>query len=301
MRKKLVLQRNLRKGVAGGPPHVKFLVVLAACLTILVILTHYLFKEKSEQVTKRPVPEQGSLTRELPRQAEQAPMKLPEPPKPAEQAGAPQTKPLETGMEAESTRPPETQLLPKIPQPSPAPSQNPPAAAPAPSQGIAAAPEKAPLSQPATPSEPAPKDLFPKKKAPSVVSSTTAQKAPVKPETKTVEPAPSAKPARQAEPGDYAIQVGSVYTDKSQAQAAIKDLSAKGYKAQIRPAARGGGYLVTSSLLSQSKAYTLLEQMKVQGLNNIKIIKAVPDIKGPAGKPVPQGKVTAPGVDKGRN
>jgi hypothetical protein len=298
MRKKLVLQRNLRKGGAGGAPHLRYLVIAAACLTVLVILTHYLFKEKNEQVTRRPVPEQGMITKELPRLAEQkTPVKLPEPSKPGETAGAPETIPPDAGPPSETIKTSGTQPAPKAPEPAPVVPQKPSPEEEASSQGIATTPEKVPAAQSAKPGEPAPKDLFPKKKA----ASETAQKGPIKPQAKAGGNHLPAKPAGSAKAGDYAIQVGSVYADRSQAQAVIKDLSAKGYKAMVRTCPNGRGYLVLSSQLTQSKAYTLQEQMKIQGVNDVKVIKAVPESGGPAGGTVPQGRAATPGEDNWRN
>jgi cell division protein FtsN len=84
--------------------------------------------------------------------------------------------------------------------------------------------------------------------------------------------------------------------DKAQAEAVRKDLAAKGYKAVIRTAPGGGGYIVTTSPVTASKAYTLLEQMKIQGVGNTKVIKVDPS-PVPAKSPVPQGKAIP--ADKG--
>jgi phosphoribosylformylglycinamidine (FGAM) synthase PurS component len=285
MRKKLVLQRNLRRGGGGGAPYLKYLVIAALGLIFLVIITPYLVKQKSDDVTKRQIPEKGAITKELPKQPEQSPpARLPEAAKPAELPGYPETRRPETAMAPEPVKPPEVQPAPQPPEPVPAAPQRPPVEEAAPSQGKAAAPEKAPSDHPSRPAEPAPKDLFPKKWDTSEAPLTAAQKGPVKPEAKAGGPASSAKPAASAPStrrADYAVQVGPVSIDKSQAQTVQKDLAAKGYKAVVRTVAHGCGYSVTTGAVTQSKAYTLLEQMKIQGLNNAKVIKVAPD-SGPA-------------------
>jgi cell division septation protein DedD len=115
--------------------------------------------------------------------------------------------------------------------------------------------------------QPAPKDLFPKQ--------TTPAQAPAGREAKAggAKPALAAKPAPPTEAGGYAVQVGATFKDKSQAQKVVKDLAAKGYKAVMRKTADGVGYFVTTGPCPQSKAYTLQEQMKIQGVSDTKVIK----------------------------
>ena len=49
MQKKVFLQRNLRKGGGGGPPYMKYLMISAVCLVLLVLITPYLFKRKKQR------------------------------------------------------------------------------------------------------------------------------------------------------------------------------------------------------------------------------------------------------------
>jgi hypothetical protein len=74
MAKKLVVQRNLRKTRGGGAPYLKYLVFSAIGLIFLVGITPYLLRDKSREATqKRPIPESGVVTKELPTQAPMQP------------------------------------------------------------------------------------------------------------------------------------------------------------------------------------------------------------------------------------
>ena len=257
MAKKLIFQRNLRKAGGPGAPYQKYLVIAAVCLIFLVLVTDHLFKGKTKDLSKTPLPERGAVTKELPKQPEQStPEKL-----------------------SELMKPAEVQPVPKPPAPSPATLQRPPASE-APPEGKAPAPEKAPSAQPA------PKNPFPKEGAPSEAPGTAALKAPAKPEAKTAAPPPPAKPAPSTEKGDYAVQVGTIFQNRSQAETVRKDLATKGYSVVVRTAADGHGYLVTTSPGPQSKAYTLQEQMRTQGLSNTQVIEVAPNPR-PASKPLP--------------
>jgi cell division protein FtsN len=244
MAKKLIFQRNLRKAGGPGAPYQKYLVIAAVCLIFLVLLTEHFFKGKTKDLSKTPLPDRGAITKEVPKQPEQsAPERL-----------------------SELTNPAEVQPAPKPSAPSPATLQRPPTSG-APPEGKAPAPEKAPSAQPA------PKDLFPQKAAPSEAPETAALEAPAKPEAKAAGPPPPAKPAPSAEKGDYAVQVEAIFKNRPQAEKVRKDLATKGYSAVVRTDADGGGYLVTTSPSSRSKAYTLQEQMRTQGFSNTKVIE----------------------------
>ncbi len=267
MRKKLILRRNLRKGGGGGPPYLKYLVIGAVSLVFLVIVTPFLVKQKKE-VNKRPVPEKGAITKELPKQPEQpAPERLPEPAERFEPPRSAETGPPETAVAPEPVKPPQVQAEAQQVEPVPATAQKPPVAKPPPLQGKTSAVEKAPSDESARPVEPPPKDLFPKQRTPAGAPLSPARKEPAK---AGAEPGSSA-PSRQT--GEYVVQVGSVFSDKSQAQTDAKNMSAKGYKAVVRPVDHGCGYIVTTGMVPESMAYTLLEQMKMQGLNDTKVIK----------------------------
>ena len=85
MQKKVFLQRNLRKGGGGGSPYLKYLVIAAVCLVFLVLIVPYLFKGKNKDVTKRPMPDRGSITKEVPKPMEPTvPENIAEQVKPAE-------------------------------------------------------------------------------------------------------------------------------------------------------------------------------------------------------------------------
>jgi cell division protein FtsN len=265
MRKKLIFQRNLRKGGGSGLAYQKYLVIAAVCLILLVLLTDHFFKGKSKDLSKTPLPERGAITKEVPKQPEQpGPDRLSELTKPAEPVKPAETKPAETTAKPEGVQTSEVQ-----PAPGPATLQGPPASE-APPEGKSPAPGKAPSAQPA------PKDLFPKKGAPSEAPGTAALVAPAKPKAKAAGPARPAKPAPLEEKGNYAVQVGEIFKDKPQAETVRKNLAAKGYSTVVRPAAEGGGYLVTTNPSPQSKAYTLQEQMRTQGFGDTKVIEVGP-------------------------
>lgn len=126
MAKKLVVQRNLRRSPGGGAPYLKYLVFSALGLIFLVVITPYLLRDKSREGSKKmPVPERGTITKELPQQAQQ---------QPAQQQPAPQN----SNESATTATPPES-VVPALPgtstppeagrqqqaQPAPAPPQNP--------------------------------------------------------------------------------------------------------------------------------------------------------------------------------
>ncbi len=250
MRKKLIFQRNLRKGGGPGPPYQKYLVIAAVCLIFLVLLTEHFFKGKTNDLSKTPLPERGSITKEVPKKPEQsAPERLPE-----------------------LTKPAEVQPAPKPPAPSLAAPQKPPTSG-SPPEGKAPAPEKAPSPQSA------PEDLFPKKGASSEAPGTAALEAPAKPAAKAAGPTPPAKPAPSTEKGTYAVQVGEIFKNRPQAETVRKDLAAKGYSAVVRT--DSGGYLVTTNPSPRSKAYTLQEQMRTQGFGNTKVIEVGPKPAAP--------------------
>jgi cell division protein FtsN len=160
--------------------------------------------------------------------------------------------------------------------------------------------EKAPSAQSVKPAAPAPKDLFPKKGSPSEAPAAAAHKVPAKPEAKAGAPPPPAKPAPSAGTGAYAVQVGAVFKDRSEAETVRKDLATKGYSAVVRAVAAGRGYFVTTGPIPQSKAYTLQEQLRIQGLSNTKVIKVAP-APGPAPKPAPQGQAAPAWIGRQQN
>ncbi len=277
MQKKVFLQRNLRKSRGRGGPHLKYLVISAVCLVLLVAIVPYLLKGKNKEVTKRPVPERGAITKELPKPTE--------PTAPAMMPG--QVGPGETPVNEPETRSPESVVAPEaIKAPEVQPPSKPPALPPA---GNALAPAIVPPApvavQTAKPAEPAPKDLFPKKSTPFESPPAAVKKAPGKPHSKASAQAPAAKPAPAAAKGNYAVQVGSAFKDRSEAETVRKDLARKGYSAMVRTVPGDCGYNVITSPSPESKAYTLQEQMKIQGLSNTTIIKVSP-VSGPAQKPL---------------
>lgn len=270
MRKKPDSQRNPNKGGGAGPPYQKYLVIAAVCLIFLVLITEHFYKGKTKDVLKIPIPERGVITKEVPKQPEQStPERLSEPTKPAEPVRPPETKSFGAATELEGIKTSPVQPATKPPVPSLAAPQKP-------STPEAPPEAKAPSAQPAKSQEPAPKDLFPKKGAPSATPATAALKAPAKPKAKAAGPASPAKPAPLTKKGDYAVQVGAILKDRSQAETVRQDLATKGYSAVIRTAADGSGYLVITSPSPQSQAHTLQEQMRIQGLSNTSVIKVAP-------------------------
>ncbi len=275
MQKKVFLQRNLRRGGGSGPPYMKYLMISAVCLVLLVLIGPYLFKGKNKEVTKRPVPERGTITKEVPKPLEPStPERITE-----------QVKP-EPAVAPEAIKTPEVQSPPKAPELPPAAPQQ--VATPElPPAGNALAPENAPPApapaRTARPAEPAPKDLFPKKSAPSEAPSTAVYKAPGKPASKAAGQTHAAKPAPSTPKGNYAVLVGAAYKNKSEAETVRKDLARKGYSAIVRTDPNGSGYSVITSPSPERKAYTLQEQMKIQGLSNTTVIKVTP-VPGPVQK-----------------
>jgi hypothetical protein len=284
MQKKVFLQRNVPKGGGGGPPYIKYLMISAVCLLLVVLIIPYLFKGKNRDVTKRPVPDRGMITNEVPKPLEpSAPERITE-----------QVK-LEPAVAPEAVKTSEVQSPPKPPEPPPAITQQvttpqqvatpelPPA-------GNAFAPENAPPApaQTARPAEPAPKDLLPKKSAPSEAPQTGVHKAPGKPGPKAAGQTLAAKPAPSTAKGNYAVMVGAAYKSRSEAEAVRKDLTRKGYSATVRTGPYGYGYSVVTSPSPEGKAYTLQEQMNIQGVGNTTIIRVAP-VPGQVRK-LPPGK-----------
>jgi hypothetical protein len=238
------------------------LLIAAASLIFLVIITPYLVRQNGDDANKRPVPEKGAITKELPKQPEQpATVSPPEPLRSVE------TGPDEATITPGIMKPREVQPAPQPVEPSPATVPRPPVAE-TPMQVKASAPEKVQTAKPIA--EPAPKEIFSKNVTTSEAAVTAPQKGPANPKAKAEGQSPPSKTV------EYAVQIGSVFTDKAQAQALLNDLSAKGYKGEIHTAAHSYGYFVTTGPVPQTKAYTLLEQMKIQGLNDTKVIKVAP-------------------------
>src|SRR5208337_3019893 len=122
-------------------------------------------------------------------------------------------------------------------------------------------------------------------------SKATAQpgsKAAGQPGSKAASQPLAAKPAPSTPKGNYAVLVGAAYKNKSEAETVRKDLARKGYSAIVRTAPGGSGYSVITRHSPERKAYTLQEQMKIQGLSNTTVIKVTP-VPGPAQK-LPQEK-----------
>ena len=296
MQKKVFLQRNVRRGGGGGPPYMKYLLISAVCLILLVLIGPYLFKGKNKDITKRPVPDRGSITKEVPKS-----------PVPSAPEGITEQARPEPAVAPEAIKTPEIQPPPKPPELPPAAPQQ--VATPEmPTAGNLSAPENAPPApapaRTAKPSEPAPKDLFPKKSTPTEAPPAVVHKAPGKPVAKsagqpiaksTSQPVakssgqpPAAKPATSTATGNYAVLVGAGYKSRSDAETVQKDLARKGYSALVRTAPGGCGFNVITRPSPERKAYTLQEQMKIQGVSNTSVIKVTP-VPGPV-KKVPSGK-----------
>ncbi len=254
----------------------KYLMISAVCLVLLVLITPYLFRGKNKEVTKRPVPDRGTITKEVPKSVEpSAPERIAE-----------QVKP-EPAVAPEAMKTPEVQPPPKPPEMPPAAPQQVATPEPPPA-GNTFVPENVPRApapaQTARPPEPAPRDLFPKKTTVSEAPPTEAvRKAPGKPAPKPAGQPPAAKPAPSTAKGDYAVLVGAAYKTKAEAETVRKDLARKGYSAIVRSAPGGKGYSVITSPSPERKAYTLQEQMKIQGVSNTSVIKVTP-VPGPVQK-----------------
>ncbi len=293
MPKKMILQRNSRRG-SPSPPYLKYLVIAAVCLAFLVIVVPYMLKGKGKDTSKRLVPEKGAITKELPKMAEQTPSESP--PEPVKPAGP------DRFSDTAPSGPPTAAVMPNTPDEKPEASNlaggatalPPPKAAVSPGGGPTAPQTPNEVRQPAAnpaggPTATAPKDLFPQRGAPSPRSSAPVQKKIASAEAKTVGPAswakqvPSAKPAPSAKPdssaekgGAFAVQIGTTFKNRSQAEKVLKDMTAKGYRGVVHEGAKGGGYFVTTGSCPEGKAYTLKEQMTIQGFSNTKVIRVAP-------------------------
>ncbi len=302
MQKKIFLQRNSRAASGGEGPFLRYLVIAVVCLVLLVLIAPYLLKGKSKEIAKRPIPDRGAITKELPKSIDQqAPAKLPETAgaaEPALSAGTPSDgNPPVVATAPEAVAPTEVQPPPEQESNVAAPQR---AAA-----GALYTPEKVPAA-----AEPAPKDLFPKKSAPSEAPATATAMGTVapkearacKPGMKLASVAPGAKaicvktPAAKplAGKGQFAVQVGAFFSSKTEAEFLCNDLSKKGYRAVVRPVKNSTRYYVTTGPTAESKAHTLQEQMKIQGLLTTKIIR----VDLPAQKPAPKKPATQAAGDQ---
>lgn len=314
MAKKLFVRRGVRRPRRGGAPYLKYLVIAAIGLLILVVITPYLLKDRSrETASKKRVPERGAITKELPQQAKRKPL----PANPNESTTA--AKPLQTvGSTAAGAQAPPVSAGSVAPQQA-APaekgltSSKGPFSAKTMEGGSSGAPETAsarsqtvqPAQKPqkvlfpalpkaAAPAQPvhtvqsARKDFLPKKEIRSqAVRSENAHLKAVKQTHGSVhrkqtvvsaKPAPKPMTVRCANPAlcpktteAYSVQVGSIFRNLGEAQSLRKRLAAKGYRASVHRVA-SLGYLVVTSPGAKSKAYTLLQQMNVEGLTNARVV-----------------------------
>ncbi|MGC8494626.1 MAG: SPOR domain-containing protein [Syntrophobacteraceae bacterium] len=189
MAKKYVVQRDLRKRTGGGAPYLKYLVFSAIGLIFLVVITPYLLRDKSREANeKKPLPQVGAVTNQLPQETQQQPMPVPaNPPASATTATPPAAGGAVSGAPASAVSSVSPQAQP-TPAPTPSeqgvnPSQeassantmgvSPPAAPqnnPAPAEAPQAqqkvlfpnAQNAAPSAQPAQEPQKAQKELFPK-------------------------------------------------------------------------------------------------------------------------------------------
>ncbi|MDR3553727.1 MAG: SPOR domain-containing protein [Syntrophobacteraceae bacterium] len=208
------------------------------------------------------------------------------PPQPAN-AGAAAVPPAVSPPQAQPlSQPPEEGMT--APQQAPAPeaAQGPPPAAP---------------EQASTPSAPPAESgqanqgvLFPKKGNPSEGAAAAGTRNPhgkamkrtagkvCRTKTVCTNPAHKPKTAQSAKPGvcprvngGYAVQVGSVFKSAGQAESLQKKLAAKGYRTSIRRTA-SKGYLVLTCPTNRSSAYTLREQLAVEGLKSARVVGTDP-------------------------
>lgn len=305
MQKKVFLQKNLRKGGGGISPLLKYLVLAVVVLTLLVLITPHLLKQKGKEVTRRSIPDKGSVMKELPKPPEPAPGEMP-----AEMAlnNAPAPTPAQA-MAPEPTTPPEQSgTIARTP------------VAPAP-PAVAPPVEKDPIP-PVKPAEPP--ALFPKPGS-AAATSTTQKPSPIQPpansELKAGKPdmtasvAEAAKkgqkpggtelpsgiqptPAKQAAAGKkmYAVQVG-FFKEKQNAEEIQRNLRKKGYDVILCPSAAStsGSHaytVMTKPVDTMSKAATLVEQIKNEQKVSPIIIKMPPVCDMGAGKkpPVPKAQ-----------
>lgn len=309
MQKKVFLQKNSQKG-GGGSPYLKYLLIAAVGLLLLVIVTPYLLKGKGKDVPRRAVPEKG-VHKELPKPPEPAPREaVPDLAKPVEPVQPPQpAQPPETARAPEPAKPAEPvpaapqKTLPEIPPTAQAPTP-----APEPAQPPAA-----------KPAEPAPKDLFPKKGTPAGKTPGVAGKQPAETGRRPGKPAIAAKPDAgspvkaaadvkgKPEAGKqlYAVQVGC-FKEKSDAEAVQRNLGKRGYSVILCPSGTVGGKyaytVITRPVASASKAATLAEQMKSEPKTSPTVVKAPGAVCNlPAAPPAKPAQKPKPKVNAQQN
>ena len=298
MQKKVFLQKNLRRGAGGGSSLPKYLLLTTIALVVLYLITSFMLKPKSRDITKRPIPEKGQLLKELPKPPESAPRELArEVPAPAE----PETPP----PQAQSATPP-PQTLPAAPQKP----ETPPPIARAPVSEVAP-------PQATAPTESTPRDLFPKKGAPAAPGKPPAQKEQKpsssglaqKPATPGAvsqpaipgavpKPAPVVAqkpvPARVAGKQKYAVQVGC-FKERNDAETVQRNLAKKGYDVILcSPSTSNGGTytytVMTKPYADISKASTMVEQMKSEGRTSPTVIRLPAEGCSPGVQPISDKK-----------
>jgi len=287
MQKKVFLQKNPRRG-GGRSPYVKYLLMAALGLMLLVLITPYLLNQKGRDSGRRTLTEKGMLRKDLPKPPETPPGEIP----------------------ATAEKPPgATAEKPEAPQPSEPPKPSEPAA---PGASVEPVPPALPPEQAQTAKqpEPAPRDLFPKKGSPAPAPAVT-QKPPSTPPAAKKETKPSVAaagiPAESAAAkqamkdkavpgakGMYSVQVGS-YKEKQGAEDVQRSLRKKGYDVVICPSKSGpNAYsVVTRPFPTMSKAATISEQIKGETKGSPTIIKAPAGCELPAREPK-----AAPEIDK---
>lgn len=294
MQKKVFLQRNPRKGGGGRSPYVKYLLMAALGLMLLVLITPYLLNQRGRDGGRRTLAEKGMLKKDLPKPPEAAPGEIPS------------TADKAPGAIADKPESPQPSEPPKPPEPATSGSS------------IEPVPPVLPLEQPQTAKpqpEPAPRDLFPKKASPGATASVT-QKPPSAPPAARQESKPrvvapgapgapgapadsTAKQAMKGKPvpgakGMYSVQVGC-YKEKQSAEEVRRSLQKKGYDVVLCPS-NSGSYaytVVTRAVPSMSKAATLSEQIKSEQKVSPVIIKAPLGCELPARQPA-----ATPVIDK---
>lgn len=304
MQKKVFLQRGSRKPGGGRSPYIKYLLLAALGLMLLVLITPHLLNQKGRDTGRKGIPDKSATRKELPKPPEPAPGELPSSEKfPGGLAAIPeQTAP-------EPVKPPEPSAKPVEPVPPPTPEPVIPAPglipAPAPGKDPGQVPTPLPVPeqpvlpresiQPPKPTEP-PRDLFPRKGTPAPPQAppqTQKAQPPARagakpPESATAPLQAVAKPPAGRSPSGkqmFGVQVGC-FKDKHTAEEIRQRLQKKGYDVVICPSkANDGAYaytVVTKPLPTMSKAATMAEQIKFEQKVSPTIIKMPPACELPA-------------------
>jgi hypothetical protein len=293
MEKKVFLQKGLRKGGGGHAPYLKYLMLAVVALILLVLVTPHLIKPKGKDVTRRSIPERGTLMKEIPKPPELGPHETsPETARSNESAPEPAKPPEQGAMTARAPAqepPPPAPPVEKEPAPMTKPAEPP---ALFPKAGSPAAPS---VSQKPSPGQPPAKGQQKTGKAEMTASAPqAAQKGqqPGKDILSGTQPALAAPAKAISGKQMFAVQVGC-FREKQGAEEVQRSLRKKGYDVILCPSAAstGGSYaytVMTKPVDNIRKAATVVEQIKNEQKVSPTIIKMPPVCDMGGGKQPPE-------------